>query len=72
LKRNDTADICSALRIDDDGSKDWVTNPIFQHLVFKSNTLIEGEKNGRTRVMIKARLLEATSNSEVMEALQGK
>lgn len=71
MERNGTADICSGLRIDDDDSKEWVSNPIFQHLVFKSNTLIEDDKKGKTGVMVKARLLEAASNVEVMEALQG-
>lgn len=71
LERRGTADICSGLRIDDDDSKDWVSNPIFQHLVFKPNTLIEDGKKGKTSVMLKAGLLEATSDVEVMEVLQG-
>jgi hybrid polyketide synthase/nonribosomal peptide synthetase ACE1 len=71
LERKDHADICSGLRIDDDESKDWVSNPIFQHLVVKSNTLIEDDKKGKGSVMVKARLLEATSDMEVMEVLQG-
>lgn len=71
LQRDHAADICSGLRIDDDESKDWVTNPIFQHLVVKSNAIIENDKKGKTSVMIKARLLEATTRADVMEALQG-
>ena len=71
MQRKEAADICSGLRIDDDDSKEWVSNPIFQHLVFKSNTLVDDGKKGKTSVMLKARLLEATSNIEVMEALQG-
>jgi hybrid polyketide synthase/nonribosomal peptide synthetase ACE1 len=63
---------CSGLRIDDDESKTWVSNPMFQHLVFKSNTLIAGDKKNKAGVMVKARLLEATSHGEVMEALQGE
>ncbi|KAF3392622.1 Polyketide synthase-nonribosomal peptide synthetase [Penicillium rolfsii] len=70
LERKGTADICSGLRIDDDESKDWVTNPMFQHLVFKSNALIEDGKKGKTSVMLKAGLLEATTDVEVMEILQ--
>ncbi|EPS29303.1 hypothetical protein PDE_04252 [Penicillium oxalicum 114-2] len=70
LQRDHAADICSGLRIDDDESKDWVTNPIFQHLVVKSNAIIENDKKGKTSVMIKARLLEATTRADVMEALQ--
>jgi hybrid polyketide synthase/nonribosomal peptide synthetase ACE1 len=71
LERKATADICSGLRIDDDDSKDWVSNPIFQHLVFKSNTLIEDSKKGKTSVMLKAGLMEATSDVEVIRVLQG-
>lgn len=71
LERKGTADICSGLRIDDDDSKDWVSNPIFQHLVFKSNTLIEDSKKGKTSVMLKAGLMEATSDVEVIRVLQG-
>ncbi|OOQ83961.1 polyketide synthase/peptide synthetase [Penicillium brasilianum] len=70
MERTETADICSGLRIDDDDSKEWVSNPIFQHLVFKSNTPIEDDKKGKASILVKARLLEATSNVEVMEALQ--
>lgn len=71
LQRGITAEICSGLRIDDDESKDWISNPMFQHLVFKSNTMIEGDKKGKSSVMVKPRLLEATTNTEVMEVLQG-
>lgn len=66
------ADPCSSLRIDDDESKQWVSNPIFQHLVTKSNTLVAGDKKGKSGVMIKTRLLEVTSHNELMEVLQGK
>ncbi|KAJ5485543.1 Polyketide synthase-nonribosomal peptide synthetase [Penicillium diatomitis] len=70
LQRDQAADICSGLRIDEDETKDWVTNPIFQHLVMKSNTLIEDGKKGTGSIMIKARLIEATSEGDAMEALQ--
>ena len=62
---------CSGLRIDDDESKNWVTNPIFQHLVFQSNTLIAGDKKNKAGVMVRTRLLESTSHVEVIEVLHG-
>ncbi|KAJ5682101.1 uncharacterized protein N7477_002041 [Penicillium maclennaniae] len=61
---------CSGLRIDDDDSKNWVTNPMFQHLVLKSNTLIAGDKKNKAGIMVRTRLLESSSHSEVMEILQ--
>lgn len=63
---------CSGLRIDDDDTKNWVSNPMFQHLVSKSNTLVSGDKKSKTGVMVKTRLLESTSHTEVMDVLQGK
>jgi hypothetical protein len=39
--------------------------------VFKSNTLIEDSKKGKTSVMLKAGLMEATSDVEVIRILQG-
>lgn len=62
----------SGLRIDDDDSKNWVSNPMFQHLVFKSNTLIVGGKKNKAGLMAKTRLLESTSHGAVMEILQGE
>lgn len=62
---------CSGLRIDDDDSKNWVSNPMFQHLVFKSNAIIAGDKKSKAGVMVKTRLLESTSHSQVIEVLQG-
>jgi len=62
---------CSGLRIDDDDSKNWVSNPMFQHLVFKPDTVITGDKKNKAGVMLKTRLLESTSHDEVMEVLQG-
>ncbi|KAJ5311844.1 hypothetical protein N7476_007704 [Penicillium atrosanguineum] len=61
---------CSGLRIDDDDSKNWVSNPMFQHLVFKSNTLVAGDKKNKAGVTVRIRLLESTSQGEVMEVLQ--
>ncbi|KAJ5683579.1 hypothetical protein N7462_006744 [Penicillium macrosclerotiorum] len=70
LELSSGADLCSGLRIDDDDSKDWISNPIFQHLVFKSATLIGTEKKSKAGVAIKSQLLDATSQGQVMTILQ--
>ncbi|KAJ6104774.1 hypothetical protein N7523_011094 [Penicillium sp. IBT 18751x] len=61
---------CSGLRIDDDDSKNWVTNPMFQHLVLRPSTLIAGDKKNKAGIMVRTRLLESSSHKEVMENLQ--
>lgn len=71
LDRSGSLAPCSGLRIDDDNSKNWVSNPMFQHLVFKSSTLVVGDKN-KAGLMAKTRLLESTSHGEVMEVLEGE
>lgn len=71
LKKSPESDLCSGLRIDDDESKNWVTNPMFQHLVLKSSNFAAGGKKNKTGVVVKAKLLEATSRSEIMTILQG-
>lgn len=70
-ERVGSAELCCGLRIDDDESKSWVSNPIFQHLVYKSSKLVVTDKKGKSGVLIKTRLFEATSNQEVIEILQG-
>ncbi|KGO44322.1 Acyl transferase/acyl hydrolase/lysophospholipase [Penicillium expansum] len=70
LDRVGSAELCCGLRIDDDESKSWVSNPMFQHLVYKSSNLVVAEKKGKYGVLIKTRLFEATSNQEVIEILQ--
>ncbi|OQD84967.1 hypothetical protein PENANT_c011G03847 [Penicillium antarcticum] len=69
LERDDAAELCCGLRIDDDESKSWVSNPMFQHLVFKSSSLVISDKKGKSGMLIKTRLFEATSMQEVMEIL---
>ncbi|KAI2734306.1 hypothetical protein DTO013E5_10055 [Penicillium roqueforti] len=69
-ERVGSAELCCGLRIDDDESKSWVSNPIFQHLVYKSSKLVVTDKKGKSGVLIKTRLFEATSNQEVIEILQ--
>ncbi|KAJ5735043.1 uncharacterized protein N7483_000168 [Penicillium malachiteum] len=65
-----SSELCSSLRIDDDESKNWVANPIFQHLVTKSNSFITSGKKNKAGVMLKIQLLEASSSDEVMEIVQ--
>ena len=70
--RDKSTELCSALRIDDDESKNWVHNPIFQHLVTKSNSFVTSGKKNKAGVVVKVRLLEATSTDEVLEIIEGK
>ncbi|QQK39474.1 Hybrid NRPS/PKS enzyme, putative [Penicillium digitatum] len=70
LDRVGSAELCCGLRIDDDESKSWVSNPMFQHLVYKSSNLVVADTKGKSGVLIKTRLFEATSNQEVIEILQ--
>ncbi|KAJ5579632.1 uncharacterized protein N7459_005617 [Penicillium hispanicum] len=70
LEKSAESQLCSGLRIDHDDTKNWVTNPIFQHLVLKSNNFIAGDKKSKAGVMVKVRLQDATSPSEVMDILQ--
>ncbi|CAI7658829.1 unnamed protein product [Penicillium glandicola] len=70
LERTGSAELCCGLRIDDDESKSWISNPMFQHLVYKSSNLVVADKKGKSGVLIKTRLFEATSNQEVIEILQ--
>lgn len=72
LRKTGTTELCSGLRIDDDESKNWVANPMFQHLVIKSNTFIAGDKKSKSGVMVKTRLLESTAMDQVVEILQGE
>lgn len=65
------SDPCSGLRIDDDDSKKWYLNPIFQHLVSKSPAIVSGDNNVKTGMTLKARLSNSSSSSEVMSILKG-
>ncbi|KAJ6020506.1 hypothetical protein N7540_006010, partial [Penicillium herquei] len=69
-RTSSSSELCSSLRIDDDESKNWVGNPIFQHLVTKSNSFIRSGKKNKAGVMLKIQLPEATSTDEVMEIVQ--
>lgn len=71
LEGKGTSEICSGIRIDDDDSKEWILNPVFQHLVLKSNTLLAADQKSKAGMMVKAQLLEATSQEEVMQTLKG-
>ncbi|KAJ5937303.1 Acyl transferase/acyl hydrolase/lysophospholipase [Penicillium verhagenii] len=70
IERTGSSELCSSLRIDDDDSKTWVTNPIFQHLVLKSNSFAVTNKKNKAGVIVRLQLLEATSKDEVSEILQ--
>ncbi|KAJ5894990.1 hypothetical protein N7495_006681 [Penicillium taxi] len=70
LKGSSSHDLCSGLRIDDDDTKNWVTNPIFQHLVIKADASVTIDKKGKAGAPVRLRLLECTSMDDVMEVLQ--
>ncbi|KAJ5327638.1 Acyl transferase/acyl hydrolase/lysophospholipase [Penicillium brevicompactum] len=70
LDRVGSAELCCGLRIDDDESKIWVSNPMFQHLVYKSSSLVVADKKGKAGVLVKTRLFEATTSKEIDEILQ--
>ncbi|KAJ5928189.1 hypothetical protein N7466_007145 [Penicillium verhagenii] len=70
IERTGSSELCSSLRIDGDDSKTWVTNPIFQHLVLKSNSFAVTNKKNKAGVIVRLQLLEATSKDEVSEILQ--
>jgi hybrid polyketide synthase/nonribosomal peptide synthetase ACE1 len=67
----ESSQICSGLRIDDDLSKGWVTSPMFQHLVFKESILPTEQSKDKGAVVLKLRLLEASSHQEVINILEG-
>ncbi|KAJ5605419.1 hypothetical protein N7510_008200 [Penicillium lagena] len=71
MDQSGIAELFSGLRIDDDESKSWVSNPMFQHLVFRSSNLLAGGNKGKAGGIIKAQLLEAISRQEVIEILEG-
>ncbi|KAJ5094616.1 hypothetical protein N7456_010477 [Penicillium angulare] len=67
--RTGSSQLCSSLRIDDDESKNWVANPMFQHLITKSDSLITSDKKSKAGAMVQVRLLETTSRDETLEIL---
>lgn len=71
IERTGSSELCSSLRIDEDESKNWIANPIFQHLVVKSNPFAVTNKKGKSGVLVRLQLLDATSHAEVLEILQG-
>ncbi|KAJ5671462.1 Acyl transferase/acyl hydrolase/lysophospholipase [Penicillium longicatenatum] len=70
IERTGSSELCSSLRIDEDESKNWVANPIFQHLVIKSNSFAATSKKNKSGVIVRLQLLDATSKEEVLEILQ--
>ena len=68
----DTSEFITGLRLDNDDQKNWIENPIFQHLVSKSVDAGDGAGKTKLGVMIKAQLQEATSEQQVFEILKGE
>lgn len=71
LQGMNDSDPCSSLRIDDDSSKKWYFNPMFQHLVSRVDASIAGDNKKKHGIALKTRLLNSSSQSEVMEILEG-
>ena len=71
---DDTSDaqLCSGLRIDNDQSKSWVSNPMFQHLVIKENDVLVPDSKNSSGLHVKTQLLAASSRQDVIQILQGK
>ncbi|KAI0009473.1 hypothetical protein F4779DRAFT_365857 [Xylariaceae sp. FL0662B] len=65
-------EITTGLRLEEDEneSKNWDNNPIFQHLNAKANNLMTSDVGGKSGAAIKAQLLEATNNDQVFEILK--
>ncbi|KAJ5247638.1 hypothetical protein N7468_002621 [Penicillium chermesinum] len=70
MEEKGTSEICCCLKVDDDDTKDWIMNPMFQHLVSKSNAMLSVDKKNRAGVMVKTQLLEATSHEEVLDIIK--
>ncbi|KAJ5784606.1 Acyl transferase/acyl hydrolase/lysophospholipase [Penicillium pulvis] len=70
IERTGDSELCSSLRIDEDESKNWIANPVFQHLVVKSNPFAVTNKKNKSGVLARLQLLDATSHAEVLEILQ--
>jgi hybrid polyketide synthase/nonribosomal peptide synthetase ACE1 len=68
----DTSEFITGLRLDNDDQKNWIENPIFQHLVSNSVDAVVGTSKTKSGVMIKAQLEEATSEEMVFEILKGE
>lgn len=71
LQGDDSSGPCSGLRIDDDHSKKWYNNPMFQHLVLTSGGLATSDAQGNSGHSLKTRLLQSSSKSDVMGVLEG-
>lgn len=71
LRGDNSSGPCSGLRIDNDHSKKWYNNPMFQHLVLKSGSLETSDSQGNSVLSLKMRLLHALSRPDVMRVLEG-
>ncbi|KAI9147229.1 Acyl transferase/acyl hydrolase/lysophospholipase [Paramyrothecium foliicola] len=64
-------ELTTGLRVDGtDGYRNWGTNPIFQHLMFKQRKLIQTDAKGRRVASVRAKLMEVTSNDQVFEVIK--
>jgi hybrid polyketide synthase/nonribosomal peptide synthetase ACE1 len=68
---SDPAEMSTGLRIDDGESRDWASNPMFQHLIRKHSAVAGGQSKGKSGTAIKPQLLEANTEAEVFEILKG-
>ncbi|RYP44645.1 hypothetical protein DL768_008911 [Monosporascus sp. mg162] len=71
LEIDDSYEIATGLRLEEDGEMSWVSNPMFQHLVVSSENLVEANSTKRKPgVAMKPQILEATSDGQVFEILK--
>ncbi|KAM0544555.1 hypothetical protein ACHAPJ_011772 [Fusarium lateritium] len=66
----DSPEFITGLRLDEDDEKNWIENPIFQHLVIKSVSSKITSAKGKGGAMIKAQLLEAASHEQVFDIIK--
>ncbi|PGH16793.1 hypothetical protein AJ80_05108 [Polytolypa hystricis UAMH7299] len=67
---SDSPEFITGLRIDNDDKKNWIDNPIFQHLVSKSIDAVASTSRNKSGIMIKAQLQEAATQEQVFEILK--
>ncbi|PGH19023.1 hypothetical protein AJ79_00057 [Helicocarpus griseus UAMH5409] len=66
----DSSEFITGLRLDSDDKKNWIDNPIFQHLVQKTIEATAGGGKHKSGVQIKTQLQEATDAEQVFEILK--
>lgn len=58
--------------LDNDEKGDLSADPVFQHLVSRGDQIATEDNKSKRNILVKARLLEATSHEEVFEIIKGK